>query len=346
MRPEVRRALTRGRTWPTSIGVGLALAMAPGCREDVPTPTAALDWDAKAAPAERAPDTTTSPIAAAPLDLRSLDLETAPAAGAEPGDWVRCLGGTVNDGARRFEVCQGGSQTWVDATREEVTIVAEAEHAKALAVLDQEVRFVDGRARVTVDLRRFMANVRADRVVTETALHVPIAITHEQGIARGELHLVTPRVLTLLYGVETRPLRFAGDDARPLPEAPAIMLLERDGAGVRHAPEVALSSIDVVAIDRGTIEVLAPCEGSTEARATRPVELVVIERRTARRLGERRWAGDIPVCVSGGGGEEKVLGQAGAGDPVRASGPTTEQLLEAVGAVLSEARARGGEPDR
>jgi len=337
--------MARVRTCSAAVGIVIAVAMSPGCREDAPTPTASLDWDAKAATSDHAPDATPEAVAATPLDLRSLDLETTPAANAEPGDWVRCLGGTVTDGARRFDVCHEGSQTWVDATRDEVTIVAVAEHAETLAVLDKEVRFVDGRARVTLELRRLMASVRADRVVAETALHVPIAIAHEQGIARGELHLVTPRVLALLYGVQARALRYAEDDARPLPEAPAIMILEHDGVGVRYAPEVVLSAIDVVAIDRGMPEVLAPCEGPTEARITRPVELAVIERRTGRRLGERRWAGNIPVCVVGAGGEEKG-GPAGADDPARASGPTTEQLLEGIGAVLSEARARGGEPER
>lgn len=331
--------LARTLTASPLVGAWVVAALAVGCRDDAPTPTAQLDWDVKA-PAKPRHDRHGEALGAAtpadPLDLRRLELETAPAEGAEPGDWVRCLGGTVMDGARRFDVCRDGSQTWVDPALDRITIVVEAVHAESLKVLDREVRFVDGWARVEVDLRTLMAEVRADRVVAETALHLPVAIAHGGGVARGDLHLVTPRVLALLYASEARPLRFPGEALRPLPQAPAVMILEPEGRGVRYAPEVALAAIDVVAIDRGRLEVLPGCPGSMIARVTRPVDLVVIERVSGRRLGERRWPGATPSC------DEPPLPH----EPPGAPRPPVEELLEGIGGVLSEARARGGERDR
>lgn len=318
------------------VGAWVVGALALGCRDGAPTPTAQLDWDVKAPTKPRHEEAPSAAAPADPLDLRRLELETAPAEGAEPGDWVRCLGGAVMDGARRFDVCRDGSQTWVDPALDRITIVVEAVHAESLRVLDREVRFVDGWARIEVDLRALMAEVRADRVVAETALHLPVAIVHGSGVARGDLHLVTPRVLALLYASEARPLRFPGEAPRPLPEAPAIMILEPEGRVVRYAPEVMLSAIDVVAIDRGRPEVLSGCPGSMIARVTRPVELVVIERASGRRLGERRWPGATPSC------DAPPLPH----EPPDAPRASVEELLEGIRGVLSEARARGPEPDR
>ena len=311
----------------------LALFVGFACGRDAPAPTATLDWDVRPATSPQH-GAATGALGAPPepMDLRSLELETAPAEGAEPGSWVRCLGGTMIDGERRFEVCRDGSQTWVDVTADKVVITASATHARTLASQGRTVRFVGGRARVEVELRPLMAALAADRIVAETALHVQVAIEHELGVARGELHLVTPRALALVSEVAGRPIRFTGEEVISLPADPSIMILGPAGEGVRYAPQVALAAIDVIAVDHGTPETLPPCEGSAAARVVRPIELAVIDRRSGRRLGLRRWPAPAPGCE--------------IGDPPRVEAPSEAELLEGVRATLAEARARGAEPHR
>jgi len=120
------------------------------------------------------------------VDLRAIELDTEPAAEATAGDWVQCLGGSVTDGPRRFEVCYEQSKTWVDRRRDRVAIVASAVNADALVIGDKRARFVAGRARLEIALRPFMARLPIDGSKAETALVVPIVIEHAQGRAAGE----------------------------------------------------------------------------------------------------------------------------------------------------------------
>ena len=288
--------------------------------------------DAPATPALAAEDGQVAVVAPEEVDLRTIELDEVPARDALPGMWVRCAGGVLDAGERRFDACLERSQTWVDVAADRVTLVATAAHAEEIEVEGKKQRFVDGRARIEVDLRALMAGSPADEVAAETKLDVRVRIRGAAGVSDvvGVIGLETPRVIELIKDVEKTPLVFPGEGVKALPEVPTVLVLGPGGASVRAVPRVPLGAVDVVAIDRGEATTLPPCEGATEVRAMRPIALSLIERRTGKVLGERHWPAAVAAC----------------GEVAAVRYPSAEQIIAGVLEVL--ARAKPGawvEPD-
>lgn len=165
-------------------------------------------------PAKTQPEVAT-PVPA-PIDLRTLELETTPADDAEHGRWVRCAGGQLEGGGQRFSVCADASQTWPDPKRGEIAFVATAAHAFELEVAGRRGRFVEGRARVVVALEAMGAGtVEGD----ERRRTIAVRVTGEAHDLEGTIVLVAPAI----DGVPPAPkavealaplVRFAGLDAQ------------------------------------------------------------------------------------------------------------------------------------
>lgn len=263
-------------------------------------------------------------VAPALVDLRGLELDEVPSRSALPGMWVRCAWGFLSDGERRYDACLERSQTWVDVADDRVALIATAANANEIEVEGRKQRFVDGRARIEVDLRALMARVPADEIADETRLGLKVVVRGDNVVA-GAVELVTPRVIELLKDVAKTPLSFPGEELRALPDAPLVMVLGPGGEYVRAAPTAPLSKIDVIAIDGGEATPLPPCEGSDKARSTRPIVLTLVARQTGKVLGTRRWPGAVAGCREG--------------DPAAVSEPTREEIMAGVLAVLA-----GGKP--
>jgi hypothetical protein len=198
------------------------------------------------------------------------------------------------DGVR---LCREKSQGWVDASTDEITVVARALNADELIVAGRRARFIGGArgpavARVRVPLRPLMAQLAADRVATQTRLVLSVEVTHARGTARGELVLETPRVLKALTSIAAG-LRF-GDEA-DLPRragAPMIVLQTGPDPKVLSAPNVPLAAIANVALVTSQAVELPPCEGQTAPRAALDRTLTVFDRVSGRRLGDKTYAAD------------------------------------------------------
>jgi len=259
-------------------------------------------------------------VTPAGVDLRTLELDEVPSKGALPGMWVRCAWGFLSDGERRYDACLERSQTWVDVADDRVALVVVAANAEDIEVEGKKQRFVDGRARIEVDLRALMARVPADEVADETRLGLQVLVRGDNVVA-GSVELVTPRVIDLLRDVEKTPLVFPQEELRPLPDVPLMLVLGPGAKFVRAAPTAPLAKIDVIAIDHGATTPLPPCEGSDKARSMRPVVLTLVARQTGKVLGERRWPGAVAACREG--------------DTNAVPEPTRDEIMAGVLAVLA-----------
>lgn len=143
-----------------------------------------------------------------PIDLRTLELDPAPDGDVEPGDWVRCEGGVLRDRERTFEACRERSLTWAHRARERVWLVATAANATLIEVGERVARFVDGRARIEVDLRTLsaLAPREGDQGVRRSSLTVRI---------EGEDGHAFVGVVEL-----ARPINGASDGSEPAGGAP------------------------------------------------------------------------------------------------------------------------------
>ncbi len=224
-------------------------------------------------------------VASVALDLRSIELDTTPAEGAGPGMWVRCAGGSLRDSETTRKACAEGAQTFVD-DRDRVTIVAEATGAALFEIAGKPARFIEGRARVELELRPLMAKLAAAQVAKITTLWVPVQVVADDArkTLSGDIALETPRVMMLLEGLEGVGLRFAGEPAAVAP--PKVLIVGES----MIADDVPLEAIDIVALDR-RVPVTITCDD--KELAVRASELIVLDRRTGKRFGSKRWT---PTC--------------------------------------------------
>lgn len=242
------------------------------------------------AKSDAAPEVTVAPevSASVALDLRSLELDTTPAEGAGPGMWVRCAGGSLRDRETTRKACAEAAQTFVD-DRDRAAIIAEATGAAMLQVDGKQGRFIDQRARVEVDLRPLMAKLAAAQVAAITTLWVPVRVVGEDTSATlsGDIALETPRVMMLLEGLEGVGLRFVDEPAVAAP--PKVLIVPALG-GSTIADDVPLAAIDIVALER-RVAVTITCDD--KPLAVKGSELIVLDRRTGKRFGSKRWT---PTC--------------------------------------------------
>lgn len=260
------------------------------------------------------------PVVWEPIDLRSLELDGRPADDAEAGAWVRCVGGVLREGERHERVCRDESLAWVDPARDRIAVVVTAANALLVEILGEAARFVQLRARVDVDLRTLMADLEVSRIAEETRLSLEVRIEGEgDGAYHGTIELSTPRVLQLLYGISERGLRF-GDEAEQAGSAPPVVIvLTRDGRGVRYAPPGAvLKEVDVIAVDRGRSVVLPACSEGAPSRRVGVPALEIYDRRTGRLLAKKDWPTPEVACDEHGVAIEEPSGEALA-DEVRAA---------------------------
>lgn len=224
-------------------------------------------------------------VAPAALDLRSLELDTRPAEGAGPGMWVRCAGGSLRDATNTRKACAEAAQTFVD-DRDQVAIVAEASGAAYLEVAGKEARFIEARARVALDLRPLMARLPAAQVAKITTLWVPVRVVAQAADATlvGDIALETPRVMMLLEGLEGVGLRFVDEPAVAAP--PKVLIVGESTI----ADDVPLGAIDIVALERRSPVTITCDDKPSDVMAT---ELIVLDRRTGKRFGSKRWT---PTC--------------------------------------------------
>lgn len=158
------------------------------------------------------------PAAPEPIDLRTLELDTKPADGAEHGHWARCAGGQLEGLGRRVAVCVDASQTWPDPKEDRVAFVATAAHANELDVAGKRGRFVDGRARVELPI----ASLGEGTVEgAERRRTIAVRVVGDAGELSGTVVLVTP--VAVPEGAPGAPkrvmalaplVRFAGFDAQ------------------------------------------------------------------------------------------------------------------------------------
>jgi hypothetical protein len=172
-----------------------------------------------------------------------------------------------------------------------------------MVVEGKVARFVELRARIELDLRRLMARLPAERIEAETRLRVEVRIDGEgESVLRGALELVTPRVLQIVSDVADGGLRFDEDlEALGSEAAPRVLVLAPEGDAVRYAPPgVALSAIDVVALDRGRLVAFSPCEEGQAPRQARSIELWLYDRRSGEKRGQKSWPAAVAPCDEGG----------------------------------------------
>ncbi len=251
--------------------------------------------------------------AAEPLEVRKVELDPGSDDDAGPRDWVVCDGGVILVGDQRVDVCRGDDRAWVDPELDEVTLNIDASNAILVRARVGKTVFeapvIQGRARVKLSLRPAMAELDATRLAAETTLVVALEIEHEDGIARGEVGLRTPRVMSLMASVATGAVRFE-DEVDKGTTRDHVLLVGPEPDLYPKRPAVPLSDVDVVVVDDGEPITVLPCPlGDTQptaivsafraGRTVRAPRLTAYDRRSGEQLGQHTFRLDLPPCPGG-----------------------------------------------
>jgi hypothetical protein len=258
--------------------------------------------------------------AAEPLELRKVELEPGSDDDAGPRDWVVCDGGVIMVGDQRVDVCRGDGRAWVDPELDEVTLNIDASNAVLVrakvgkAVFEAPV--IQGRARMKVSLRPAIAELEATRLATENTLIVALEIEHDDGVARGEVGLRSPRAMGLMASVAKGAVRFE-DEVDKGTTRDHVLVVGPEPDLYPKGPAVALHQVDVVVVDDGEPITVPPCPlGETRptaivsafraGRTVRPPRLTAYDRRSGEKLGQHTFRLDVPPCPAEVRGQDPV----------------------------------------